>query len=72
MPMYTYQCPRCGTRVERFQRIAELDRVAVRCTVPGCRGTPRRVIGAAPAVHFRGTGFYSTDHRFHRQAVNHA
>lgn len=58
MPLYTYECPRCGQRFERQQRIQDLDRAVVRCR--RCGGTPRRVIGVR-AVIFRGPGFYVTD-----------
>ncbi len=61
MPIYTYQCPKCGARFERRQRIQDLDRAVVRCTHNGCTGTPHRVIGLR-AVVFRGPGFYKTAH----------
>jgi putative FmdB family regulatory protein len=51
MPLFDYKCNNCGT-VEETQ-----DPLPGVCTL--CNYTMVR-IWSAPAVHFKGTGFYST------------
>lgn len=56
MPIYEYQCEN-GHRFEAFQSMSEdaLD------TCPDCGASARRLM-RAPAVHFKGSGFYTTDY----------
>ncbi len=56
MPIYEYKCDN-GHSFEAMQSMAEdaLDS----CTV--C-GAPARRVLHAPAVHFKGSGFYTTDY----------
>jgi putative FmdB family regulatory protein len=56
MPIYEYQCPD-GHRFEVVQRFSD-DPVQV-CEV--C-GKPVQRVLHAPAVHYKGKGFYSTDY----------
>jgi putative FmdB family regulatory protein len=56
MPIYEYRC-RNGHRFEVFQSMAE-DPVS-RC--PECAAPVERVFHPV-AVHFKGSGFYSTDY----------
>jgi putative FmdB family regulatory protein len=58
MPMYVYQCDKCGLTFERKQAIAE----APLCDCPECDGRVRRVIQPVGVV-FKGSGWYVTDHR---------
>ena len=58
MPRYDYECGKCGHSFERVEGWGAKS--SRRC--PQCRGTARRV-PAAPAIVFRGRGFYSTDNR---------
>ena len=58
MPLYEYQCTECGVRFERHQRFQDAP---VR-TCPECGGTVQRLIGPVGVI-FKGSGFYSTDHR---------
>ena len=58
MPTYEYECSCCHFRFERRQHF---DEEPV-CICPQCQGKARRVIHAVP-VHFKGSGFYSTDNR---------
>jgi putative FmdB family regulatory protein len=57
MPLYEYQCKKCGHRFERIQSFSAPD--AKEC--PVCQGEVERLI-SAPAVQFKGSGFYSTDY----------
>jgi len=57
MPIYEYQCRRCGHRLEAMQRIA--DRPLKRC--PECGGGLKKLI-SAPAFQFKGSGWYVTDY----------
>jgi putative FmdB family regulatory protein len=57
MPLYEYECFLCGHRFERIQRVS--DSPADSC--PECSGSVRRLLGA-PALQFKGSGFYITDY----------
>ncbi len=59
MPVYAYRCQSCGVVFERQQRFDE--KPLTRC--PECRkGTVRRIL-QPPAIVFKGSGWYATDHR---------
>lgn len=57
MPLYEYQCTECG---HRFERIQSFSAEPVK-ECPVCEGEVERLI-SAPAVQFKGSGFYSTDY----------
>ncbi len=57
MPLYEYQCENCGERVEIIQKIS--DPPYEHC--PKCGG-PMRKLFSAPAIQFKGSGFYKTDY----------
>ena len=58
MPMYDYRCKACGARFEAWQKFTD-DPISV---CPNCSGPAQRVIHAA-GIMFKGSGFYSTDHK---------
>jgi putative FmdB family regulatory protein len=62
MPIYEYQCKRCGHRFELIQKFA--DKPRSRCSE--CRGAVERLI-SAPAIRFKGTGWYVTDYADKKQ-----
>jgi putative FmdB family regulatory protein len=57
MPLYEYQCQKCGHRFERIQRFS--DPMVKKC--PDCGGKVEQMI-SAPAVRFKGSGWYVTDY----------
>jgi len=57
MPLYEYLCQKCGHRFERIQRFS--DPMIKKC--PECGGKVEQVI-SAPAVQFKGSGWYVTDY----------
>lgn len=57
MPLYEYQCKKCGHRFERIQRFS--DPLVKKC--PECGGKVEQLI-SAPAVQFKGSGWYVTDY----------
>ena len=57
MPLYEYECKKCGHRFERIQRFS--DRMVKKC--PECGGKVEQMI-SAPAVRFKGSGWYVTDY----------
>jgi putative FmdB family regulatory protein len=57
MPLYEYQCEKCGHRFEKIQKFS--DRMVKKC--PECGGKVEQVI-SAPAVQFKGSGWYVTDY----------
>ena len=58
MPLYEYECSACGHRFELIQRFA--DPPAETCVA--CGKGPVHKLLSAPAVHFKGTGWYVTDY----------
>jgi putative FmdB family regulatory protein len=57
MPLYEYQCQSCGQRTEVLQSFAD----APRTVCEACGGDLKKLI-SAPAVQFKGTGWYVTDY----------
>jgi putative FmdB family regulatory protein len=57
MPLYEYQCKKCHHRFERIQKFS--DPHVKKC--PDCRG-PVELVVSAPAVQFKGSGWYVTDY----------
>jgi putative FmdB family regulatory protein len=57
MPTYEYRCRSCGHSFDIVQKMA--DAPLTHC--PECGGELRKVF-APPAISFKGSGFYATDH----------
>jgi len=57
MPLYEYQCKKCRHRFERIQKFS--DPPVKKC--PECGGPVEQTI-SAPAVQFKGSGWYVTDY----------
>ncbi|PYV62523.1 MAG: transcriptional regulator [Acidobacteria bacterium] len=57
MPLYEYECQKCGHRFERIQLFSA--RMVKKC--PECGGKVEQMI-SAPAVQFKGSGWYVTDY----------
>ncbi|MGE5322901.1 MAG: FmdB family zinc ribbon protein [Actinomycetota bacterium] len=57
MPIYEYVCKKCHHRFEKIQKFS--DPKIKKC--PECRGPVEQAIHA-PAVQFKGTGWYVTDY----------
>ena len=57
MPIYEYHCLKCGKRVEKIQKFSDPPLKVHE----GCGGKVERVLHA-PALHFKGSGFYITDY----------
>jgi putative FmdB family regulatory protein len=57
MPLYEYECQKCGQRTEVLQNFNE----APRTVCPACGGGLKKLL-SAPAVQFKGSGWYVTDY----------
>ena len=57
MPTYEYRCRDCGHTFDIVQKMS--DDPLTHC--PECGGELRKVF-APPAISFKGSGFYATDH----------
>jgi putative FmdB family regulatory protein len=56
LPLYEYECPKHGT-FERIQKFSDPPLAAC----PSCGG-PIEKLASAPAIQFKGTGWYVTDY----------
>lgn len=57
MPIYEYVCKKCGHKFEKIQKFS--DAKIRKC--PECGGAVEQALHA-PAVQFKGTGWYVTDY----------
>src|ERR1700683_4612104 len=57
MPLYEYLCKKCGPRFEEIRKFS--DKQLRKC--PECGGVIEQVV-SAPAVQFKGSGWYVTDY----------
>lgn len=59
MPIYEYQCKKCGHRFERMQKMS--DPHPTDCPDCKARKSVEQLL-SAPAVQFKGSGWYVTDY----------
>lgn len=59
MPIYSYACQTCGRKFEKWSSFKDHQE---KVTCPQGHTNVRRVY-SAPAVVYKGSGFYVTDHR---------
>lgn len=57
MPLYEYECAKCGNRFEKIESVSAST--TKKC--PKCGGKAGRLL-AAPAIQFKGSGWYVTDY----------
>lgn len=57
MPLYEYECTKCHKRTEKIERLSGPH--LKKC--PQCGGKVEQLI-AAPAIQFKGSGWYVTDY----------
>ena len=57
MPIYEYRCAACGHYMDALQKMS--DAPLRKC--PECGKKVERVL-FAPPIHFKGSGYYSTDY----------
>jgi len=58
VPLYEYRCRKCRHTFEKIESVNASDRK--KC--PKCGAQAERV-HSAPAIQFKGTGWYATDYR---------
>ena len=57
MPLYEYKCERCGEQFEVIEKFSD----APLTTHDNCGGAVHRLL-SAPALQFKGSGWYITDY----------
>ena len=57
MPLYEYECKKCGRRVEKIQKYS--DPILTICE--SCGGKLERLL-SSPAIRFKGSGFFVNDY----------
>ena len=58
MPIYEYQCRKCGRQFEAFQNITEPDLK----TCKFCKGKVQKMMSLS-SFSLKGTGWYATDYK---------
>lgn len=57
LPLYEYRCVKCGHRFEKIENVSASERKkCVKC------GNKAERLVAAPAIQFKGSGWYVTDY----------
>jgi len=59
VPLYEYRCKVCGHAFERIQKFS--DPLVVDCPKCHAKKTVEKLL-SAPAVQFKGSGWYATDY----------
>jgi|SRR4030095_4446063 putative FmdB family regulatory protein len=57
MPIYEYECQKCKSHTEAFQKLS--DKPLTKCKK--CGGRLEKML-SAPAIQFKGSGWYVTDY----------
>ena len=57
MPVYEYECLKCGGRFEEIRKFSDKPLIKH----DGCGGKVKKLL-SAPSFHFKGTGWYVTDY----------
>jgi putative FmdB family regulatory protein len=57
MPIYEFACKKCKAHIEVFQRLS--DKQPTKCRK--CGGKLEKIV-SAPAIQFKGSGWYVTDY----------
>jgi len=57
LPLYEYECLKCGVRYERIQKFS--DAPLTKCEK--CGGKLEKLV-SAPSIQFKGSGFYINDY----------
>ena len=57
MPLYEYECQECKKRFEVIQKFSD----ALQTVCEDCGGALKKLL-SAPAIQFKGTGWYVTDY----------
>lgn len=57
MPLYEYRCRKCGVQIEKIQKFSD----PLLTTCEQCGGELEQLL-SAPAIQFKGSGFYITDY----------
>ena len=57
MPLYEYQCSKCGEKIEVLQKFSDAPLTRHK----GCRGSLHKLVSAA-GLHFKGSGWYVNDY----------
>ncbi len=62
MPIYEYECEKCGNRVEHWQKMSD----SPLSTCDSCGGGMHKVISQT-TFHLKGSGWYVTDYANNKQ-----
>jgi len=57
MPLYEYQCSKCGEKIEVLQKFSDAPLKRHK----GCRGALHRLVSVS-GLHFKGSGWYVNDY----------
>lgn len=60
MPVYDYQCQKCGKTFEATQKMSDANLTTCLCPE---QGAVTRLLSAGNGLIFKGSGFYITDYK---------
>jgi len=63
MPVYEYECTKCGRQTEVWQKISDADMT----NCEHCRGKVKKIISQS-SFHLKGTGWYVTDYKSKKES----
>ena len=63
MPIYEYECNKCGHHAEVWQKISDPEVTTCEC----CKGEMKKLISQS-SFHLKGTGWYVTDYKSKRES----
>jgi len=63
MPIYEYECTKCGRVAEVWQKISDSD--TTKCD--HCKGRMRKLISQS-SFHLKGSGWYVTDYKSKKES----
>jgi putative FmdB family regulatory protein len=63
MPVYEYECTKCGRQTEVWQKISDADMTSCE----HCKGKVKKIISQS-SFHLKGTGWYVTDYKSKKES----
>lgn len=63
MPIYTYECSRCGAVTDKLKKIDEANE-PVKCEFNDCGGAMSKIFSSKGSFELKGKGWFKTDGKY--------